>query len=84
MPPGVTQAAILHGGSQGEVIAPVSALRDAGRTVNVYQSFTIEGIVDRDNFRTFFRDIVIPETRRALFFNTGDLTTSTRRAVVER
>lgn len=83
VPPGVVQPAILHGGSMGEIVAPVDKLAkmQGGRNVIINHNVTINGMIDRDGAESFFRDVIIPAQKRALTLNTDDLLTVTSRVV---
>jgi hypothetical protein len=80
VPPGAVQPAIVHGGSMGEIIAPVEKLLQAGRggkTVNV--TFHVTAWDSQDAERGVRK--AIPFIKRAFELNTDDLLGHTKRVL---
>lgn len=74
VPPGAVVPAVLHGGSRGELVAPLAKLAQMSGTVQrvVNQYITIEGMVSMETAEEFRRKILAPLEKRAYELNTDD------------
>lgn len=73
VPPGVTQPAILHGGSMGEIVTPVSKLFGAGSARVVHNHYWTVQAWDGADVKRVFREEIVPLFKSATELNTDDL-----------
>jgi hypothetical protein len=78
VPPGVTQPAILHGGTHGEVVMPLDKAAARGTVVNNY--WTISGLDGQDVLRVV-KDKIAPALTHMQRFNVDGYTTQQKLAL---
>lgn len=81
IPPGAVVPAMLHGGSMGEIIAPVEKLLQAGGARHIHNHYyTVQGW-DGEDIDRVFRQQIIPRQKRALQLNQDDMLGHTKRVL---
>ncbi len=81
VPPNITQPAMLHGGSMGEMVVPLQKLAQMAGGHDVHNHYyTIQGWDGADIDRVF-RQEIIPRQKRALQLNQEDLRGHTKRVL---
>jgi hypothetical protein len=83
VPPGAVVPAVLHGGSKGEIVAPLAKLAEmaggmGSRVMNFY--IDVRSWDGADTARVF-RQQIIPDLKQALTLNTDGLASHTARAL---